>query len=136
MTGTTAADKWPFKISQLKKLKFDNLHKWVIRALCLILTCQWYWFAVRWDFEPLERFAFKNLILITPYVFFIWNLGLWLSTTKWGIRHKLVTSILMVPAFIASPIEARVVNGYFASFVLLAFVWSFWRLYKRKAEQQ
>jgi MFS superfamily sulfate permease-like transporter len=108
----------------------DKAHTWAVRVLCLIFTYQWYWHGVRWDFEPHDRFSLRTLLVIAPFVFVVWNLGLFLSTTKWGLKHKVVTSLLMLPAAFASPLIVGWGTLFSAVFVASVFFVSYWRLIK------
>lgn len=111
---------------------FDSLQRLVVRFLCCVFTYQWYWHSVRWDFDPSDRFSLKNVILIGPFVFVVWNLGLFLSTTKWGERHKALTAILMLPSLFASPLVVGWGTSISGLFVFSVYLVSYWRIMRAR----
>jgi hypothetical protein len=77
------------------------------------------------DFAVQGRFELKNLIWIIPQAFLLWNLGLWLSTTLWGHKHRILTSIMILPA-LASPILLEFPYSTLGWLTAAIILWSYW----------
>jgi hypothetical protein len=108
----------------LSKANYLFVHTFVARALTIILTAYWYMFAVRsiaWG----KRFAFA-IMLLTLFKVACYSLGLWISTTRWGTKHKWLTSILLIPSLILSPVMVSHYNHVIAWVVFAVAIWSYW----------
>jgi hypothetical protein len=105
--------------------KFLRLHTLIARVAAIYLTYSWYMFFVH--SKPFHlRYSAEYLIRLIPYCA-LYSLGLWLSTTTWGKRHRILTSVLLVSTLVASPMITPNIFGAVAIFCLA--LWSYWRLF-------
>lgn len=102
-------------------------HTWVARFFCIYLTYKWFMFST--DSDVYNRHAFRTVVTMVPKVFALYILGLWLSTTKWGVRHKQLLYIMLLPSLLMStPLVGFPFNftGWVAFLVVL---WSYMTVY-------
>ena len=79
-----------------------KLHRWLARILSCYLTYVWFLFTTQSDVAHI-RFTFRIMIEQIPKVFLLFVIGLWLSTTDWGWRHKKTVYLLLLPSLLMSP---------------------------------
>jgi hypothetical protein len=105
------------------------LHKWVARIFSCYLTYKWFLFTTQSDVVHI-RFTFRIMIEQIPKVFVLFVIGLWLSTTDWGWRHKKTVYLLLLPSLLMSP---QIVGFPFSIMGWLSFLvalWSYFSVYK------
>lgn len=126
--------QYPVKIASrhLRSVDFKIAHPWVARFFSVYLTYEWFIFATRSD--EYNRYTLKIMATMIPKVFILYVIGLWLSSTLWGLRHKKTLFFLLLPSLLMSPSIAGFpfsIMGWLSFFVA---IWSYFIIYKVKKE--
>ncbi len=113
----------PAKINTqgLRLLAFKKAHFWTARFFSVYLTYEWFLFST--DSDAYRRFALRTMITMIPKVFLLYVIGLWLSTTQWGLRHKKTLYVLLLPSLLMSP---SIAGFPFSTMGWLAFFVAIW----------
>lgn len=124
----------PAKIGlrSLQSVDFKIAHAWVARFFSVYLTYEWFVFANRSD--AYNRYSLKIMATMIPKVFVLYLIGLWLSSTQWGLRHKKTMYFLLLPSLLMSPSIAGFpfsIMGWLSFFVA---IWSYLIICKVKKE--
>lgn len=112
------------KIRLLSKANYLFVHTVAARALTIILTAYWYMFAVRsvaWGERFTLAIAFPTILKVACY-----SIGLWLSTTRWGVKYKCLTAVLLIPSLILSPVMISHYSYVIAWVAFVVAIWSYW----------
>ncbi len=125
--------KYPAKIDShlLRSVDFKTAHTWVARFFSIYLTYEWFVFATRSD--AYSRYTLKTMATMIPKVFLLYVIGLWLSSTQWGLQHKKTMYFLLLPSLLMSPSIAGFpfsIMGWLSFFVA---IWSCLIIYKAKS---
>ena len=118
---------YPKKID-LGSVDFKMVHAWIARFFTFYLTYKWFVFST--DSDAYNRYAFRTMVTMIPKVFLLYVIGLWLSTTQWGLRHKKTLYVLLLPSLLMSPSIAGFplsMMGWLSFFVA---IWSYLIIYK------
>lgn len=116
--------------SALRFLDFKMAHGWVARFFSIYLTYEWFVFST--DSDVYHRYALRTVVTMVPKVFVLYVVGLWLSTTQWGLRHKKIQYVLLLPSLLMSPSIAGFpisIMGWLSFFVA---IWSYVVIHKTK----
>lgn len=106
------------------KIFLLQCHGWLARILFFLFAGAFHAFLTRSYLEPI-RYEFHTFLNVTPKSFCLLS-GLWLSSTKWGARHRIVTSLLLLPSF-AFAFFFQDDYGWMVSFIALGIIfWSYW----------
>lgn len=119
--------------ASLPLIDFKIVHTWMARFFAIYLTHEWFLFATRSD--AYNRYTFRIMVTMVPKVFCLYVIGLWLSTTQWGVRHKKTMYFLLLPSFFMSPSIAGFpfnIMGWLSFFVA---IWSYIVIYGTKKEK-
>ena len=128
MIQNTAKIDWKFE----KNIDSKLFHTLTARLFSIYLTYKWFVFST--DSDAYNRFALRTVFTMAPKVFLLYVIGLWLSTTPWGMRHKKSLYFLLLPSLLMSPSIAGFpfsLMGWASFFVAM---WSYLIIYKTKAE--
>jgi|GEM_PF-3235392 len=90
------------KLIKAKLLSPRKLYRWVARIFSCYLTYEWFLFTTQSDVAHI-RFTFRIMTEQIPKVFVLFVIGLWLSSTAWGWRHKKTVYLLLLPSLLMSP---------------------------------
>lgn len=107
-------------------------HVWIARFFSIFLTHEWFVFATRSD--AFNRYRAQVILTMMPKVFVLYVLGLWLSSTQWGFRHKKVTYVLLLPSLLMSPSVAGFPGTFMGWLALFVAIWSYVIIYKVNME--
>jgi hypothetical protein len=104
-------------------------HTWLARGTFFLCMGIFHAFFTRSYLEP-TRYEFYTFLKLTPKSIVL-LFGLWLSTTKFGSRRRILTSILLLPSlgfivFVADYLGAAA--GLLSTVVIL---WSYWIVINR-----
>jgi hypothetical protein len=109
-------------------VNIGRLHRLIARLFSCYLTYMWFLFTTQSDVAHI-RFTFRIMIEQIPKVFLIFVIGLWLSTTDWGWKHKKTVYLLLLPSLLMSPQILGFpfsIMGWTSFFVAL---WSYFTVY-------
>lgn len=115
--------QYPVKINRaaLQAIDFKMMHVWVARFFYIYLTHEWFVFGTR--SEGYNPYTFKIMLMVLPRAFLFFTIGLWLSTTQCGFRHKKLVCLLLLPSLLVSPS----ILGFPLSIMgWIAFLVAFW----------
>jgi hypothetical protein len=123
---------YPSKIDlrHLRSIDFKMAHAWIARFFAIYLTYKWFIFST--DSDAFNRYAFRTMVTMIPKVFLLYVIGLWLSTTQWGLRHKKTIYVVLLPSILMSPSIAGFpfsIMGWLSFFVA---IWSYLIIYKHR----
>lgn len=108
----------------------DKIHKFLARSFSMATTVQFYLYATRYMYWA-DKLSFGKLSTLLPRNFLIFGFGMWLASTEWSKRHRILFSILFLPSVVMStPWGGRMGNIYYVM-VLLFGVWTYWRIWRR-----
>ncbi len=89
----------------------DDRMKWTVRSVYVLLVAL-YVYTLR------DHFAYMPISFLTimkwTVMCAVWNSGLWIITTKWAVKWKLLSVLLYLPTMITSPFLAW---GWVSAFV-------------------
>ena len=88
----------------------DMFFSWMIRILTIYLTWTWFVYLTESDVPVDQPYSIGMLLKCIPQMFLIFGLGLWISTTRYALRYKFITCLLMGPTLLASPLLLGVSN--------------------------
>ena len=111
-----------------RSVDFKKAHTWAARFLSIYLTYEWFVFSTRSNLE--RRFEFKVMTIQIPWVFLNYILGLWLSTTKIGLKYKKLSYFLLLPSLLMSPAIAGFPYDIMGWLSLFVAIWSYRIIYK------
>ena len=109
-------------------VNIGRLHRLIARFFSCYLTYNWFLFTTQSDVAHI-RFTFRIMIEQIPTVFLLFVIGLWLSTTDWGWKHKKTVYLLLLPSLLMSPQILGFpfsIMGWTSFFVAL---WSYFTVY-------
>ena len=113
-------------------IDYNILHMWIARFFSIYLTYEWFIFSTRSDFE--RRFTLKVIAIQIPWVFLNYVVGLWLSTTKFGLKYKKISYFLLLPSIVMSPAIAGFPYSIMGWLSLFVAIWSYIRIYKSERQ--
>ena len=99
------------------------------RILCIFLTIEWYLFLTS-SASPQLRFSLRYLLYTGPIAASL-NIGLWLATTVWGRKKKLLSSVLLLPALLLAHDIVRSYSITFSSLVLAVCLGAYWNIFRK-----
>ncbi len=109
------------------------LHTIAARTLFVVLTIHWYWYLT--SPETLEqRLSVFSLLYRGSLTVIVFSLGLWLSTTTFGSKHRIVVSILLMPTLLGSAMLANTYSVAYMVVVIGITLWSYWIVIKRRRQ--
>ncbi len=111
-----------------------NAHTWVARLLSIYLTHTWFIFGTRSDTH--DPYTFRIMLSVIPKAFLFFVLGLWLSTTQWGLQHKKIIYILLLPSLLMSPPIVGFPYSAIGWASFLTAIWSYLIIYKAQGDVQ
>ena len=112
----------------LRPVGFEKAHKFVARILSIYLTHEWFVYGLRSD--VLNPYTVKLVLTVMPRAFFLFVIGLWLSTTDFGKRHKKTTYILLLPSLLMSPSIAGFPYNSMGWLSFFVAIWSYVTTYR------
>jgi hypothetical protein len=112
----------------LRSVDFKITHTWIARFFSVYLTYEWFIFST--DSDAYSRYAFRTMVTMIPKVFLFYVIGLWLSTTQWGVRHKKILYILLLPSLLMTPSIAGFPFSIMGWASFLVVLWSYMVIYK------
>lgn len=121
-------DKQSARLIMAKLFNPSKLHRWLAKIFSCYLTYEWFLFTTQSDVAHI-RFTFRIMIEQIPKVFVLFVIGLWLSSTTWGWRHKKTVYLLLLPSLLMSPQIAGfpfTIMGWLSFAVAL---WSYFTVY-------
>ncbi|MCX6128223.1 MAG: hypothetical protein NTX25_04065 [Proteobacteria bacterium] len=118
----------------LRSLDSKITHAWVARFFSIYLTYEWFIFST--DSDAYNRYAFRTVVTMVPKVFLLYVIGLWLSTTQWGLRHKKILYVLLLPSLLMSPSIAGFPSSIMGWSSFFVVVWTYKVIYQTEGEVQ
>jgi hypothetical protein len=112
----------------LRPVGIEKAHKFVARILSIYLTHEWFVYGLRSD--VLNPYTVKLVLTVMPRAFFLFVIGLWLSTTDFGKRHKKTTYILLLPSLLMSPSIAGFPYKSMGWLSFFVAIWSYVTTYR------
>ena len=100
------------------------IHKISSRLLACLFVFLWYDFYME-QAPPEQLSSYYALVLCISWCIVL-NLGLWLSSVKFGAKYRFSVSILMVPSLIVSPFFAESFFPFLGYVSLIVVVCSYW----------
>ena len=124
----------PVKLNrtELLSMDFKILHVWVARFFCLYLTHEWFIFGTHSDTN--NPYTLRIMFSAVPKAFLFFTIGLWLSTTQWGFRHKKMVYFLLLPSLIMSPSIIGFPLSIMSWLSFFVAIWSYVIIYRTKGK--
>lgn len=109
--------------------KLYQIHTCLARVLTIVLMVTYYLFATRSDHDE-DRFALVTIAGGVPKIV-LFTCGLWLSSTRLGVRFWLATYILLFPCLLNAYLSSFYLGEWFAFSAMLFVVSSYWIVTKK-----
>lgn len=105
----------------------ERAHTFVARIFSVYLTHEWFRYGLRSD--VLDPYTFRLVLTVMPKAFLFFVMGLWLSATIFGARHKKTTYLLLLPSLVMSPSIAGFPAKLMGWLSLFVAIWSYVRVH-------
>lgn len=112
-------------------VRLFQFHKWIARALTIILMVSFYLFATRSDYVE-NRFALKTIIEGAPKLV-LFSGGLWLSSVNLGFRLWWLTCFLLIPCVLTAYLSSFYFGEVFAFLAMLYVLLCVWIVFKNRS---
>ncbi len=115
------------------KLRATKTYKWMVRiasVLCAIAYSHLFIHNARTSFDfGIMPIIMGVLIAVTC------NLGLWLTSTSFFDRHRIITGVMLVPSFTITPLVVDHYHGFFLFLNVVMIIYILCALLQRKYVQ-